>query len=157
MKILYAPKIACTIACACNFDENCMCMSFFYFSKHFMMGVYQLVWTSVTMSRELMNKISLWNPFFEERKLGSFFLCIFWEILCIYISGLQLQNIHPKTLKKIRESYNTYSHGILSWEKWFSKISEKRLRLVLTFADHVPSQLCSSCMERRERRGKIIK
>ena len=38
---------------------------------------------------------------------------------------------HPKTLKKIRESYNTYSHGILSWEKWFSKISEKRIRLVV--------------------------
>ena len=95
----------------------------------FMMGVYQLVWTSVMISRELMNKFSLWNPFFEERKLGSFFLCIFWEILCIYISGLQLQNIHPKTLKKIRESYNTYSHGILTWEKWFSKISEKWIRL----------------------------
>ena len=129
MKLLYAPKIACTIACACNFAENCMRMQFFYFSKYFMMGVYQLVWTSVMMSQELMNKIKLCNPFIEERKLGSFFLCIFRKILCIYQSGLQLLNFHPKTLKKIRESCNTYSHGILGWEKWFSTKSEKRLRL----------------------------
>ena len=30
----------------------------------------------------------------------------------------------------IEHSPSTYSHGILSWEKCFSKISEKRLRLL---------------------------
>ena len=98
--------------------------SFFLQKSGFIIGSYtSTLRTSLLMSQELMNKIKLWNPFFEERVLG-------WFSLFIYISGSQLQNIHPKTLKKIRESFNTYSHGILSWEKWFSKISEKRLRLI---------------------------
>ena len=61
----------------------------------FMMGVYQLVWTSVMMSRELMNKISLWNPFFEERKLGSFSFVFFGKSF-VFTSVKS----NPKTLEK---------------------------------------------------------
>jgi hypothetical protein len=107
-------------------------MQFFHFSKHCMMGVYQLNWTSVMMFRELMNKIKLWNSFFEGRKFSSFFLCIFRKILCTYKSGPQLQNFPQKNPKHIWESCYTYSHGILSWEKLYSTKIEKRCRLVNT-------------------------
>ena len=80
----------------------------------FMMGVYQLVWTSVMMSQELMNKIQLWKPFFEGRKLGSFFLRIFRKILCIYICGLQLLNFYPTNLKKIRQKHKREYEDSLS-------------------------------------------
>ena len=104
---------------------------FFLQKRAFIIGSYSsTLGTSVMMSRELMNKIQLWNPLFEGRKLGSFFLCIFRKILCIYKIRLQLQNFHPKTPKQIWESCNTYSHGITSWEKWYSTKSEKQLRLL---------------------------
>ena len=85
---------------------------------------------------------------FWGRWLGRFFLCIcrksfcslqfsrlaiFRKILCFYISGLQLINVSPKTLKKIRGSYFTYLHGILVGEKGLSTNSEKRLRLIYNY------------------------
>ena len=47
----------------------------------------------------------------------------------IYINSQQLVNFSPLTLKKCRESYFSYSHGISGWEKGFSTNSEKQLRL----------------------------
>ena len=115
----FSPSISLeSIVCTENCMQFCWKMhahAIFLLSKHSMMGVYQLVWTSVMMSQELMNKIQLWNRF-------SF---VFTKV--VFSSRV----LTPKLWTKIRESCNTYSHGILSWEKWFSTKSEKWLVLLI--------------------------
>ena len=69
-------------------------------------------------------------PLFRRNKVGPIFPLYFSKILCIYISGLQLINCNPKTLRKTWVSCNTYSHGIMSWEKGFLAKSDKGLRLL---------------------------
>ena len=52
---------------------------------------------------------------------------LFIYILCV----LKLVIFNTKTLKNIRESYNTYSRGILIWEIGFPTTIEKQLRLLV--------------------------
>ena len=73
-----------------------------------------------------MNKIHVWNTFFEGRKLGSFYgkSFRFQKVVC------KSRILTQKLCKKIRESCNTYSHVIMSWKKWFSTKSKKWLMLL---------------------------
>jgi hypothetical protein len=75
-------------------------------------------------------KIQIWIRPFKGNSLDVISLCIFQNILCIYISGLHLVNFHPKKLRTFWDCYFTYLNGVLGWEKGFSINSEKRLRLL---------------------------
>ena len=117
-------------------QKNCMHMQFSaklhaHASLHaifgawnsYMMGVYQLVWTSGRLLKEMRTLEQMQTSFFWGRWLGRFFHCIFF--LNKWCAAHQFW---PKNSLQNLESCNTYSHGILSWEKGFSTKSEKRLR-----------------------------